>query len=38
MKGPLFPMFSRVGLCVSLNFFPFQAIEVAGFGGLNLFS
>ncbi len=35
-REPLFPMFSRIGLCVSLKLLLFfQANGTAGFGGLN---
>jgi len=35
-KGPLFSMFSKIGLCVSLKISVFQAIGIAGFDDLNL--
>ncbi len=36
-RHQVFPMFSRIGLCVDLKNFFSQANGVAGIGALNLF-
>ncbi len=38
IKGLLFSMLSRIGLCVGLNIFFFQANWIARLVGLNLFA